>query len=399
MKSFDKIAVKRLKVIRTITVLALILIFPFMAEFTFRAFSKNSDDLIKPHPFLLWKFAPDMSDRELKFGSSTCRIDTNSEGLRNEKVDSARNERSFRILCVGDETTLGAGVKQSDTWAKLLQNLIRTRFHFFITEVINAGGIGYSSLQGVELVKEYCARYKPEIIVVAFLHNDYALELKPDSGRIPETPSARRIAGILYNSRIYLYLRNLFYGSIGSPGNLSDEYRVNARVSPGQFRENLEKIASIARSNGAAVIYLNLQPRLADKEPAVYRKILRDVAEKNGLFLDVSQDFAKNQQLYLPGGIIPNEEGHKLIAGRMFELVSYANLMPRQKNMPQGQMQNRFPPDADNANKPNAEKQSGVPEGKSAGGVETKPREKGIQQKSDEPGKPGNPPGSDDFYF
>jgi lysophospholipase L1-like esterase len=398
MKSRNTKSGDQPKPAKLIICILLLILFPFIAEIIFGAFQSNKkNDVFTPHPFLLWKFAPDVTDKDLKVGNYSCRIDTNSDGFRNEKVDYRRNERSFRILCIGDETTLGLGVKQSETWTKILQNIIRTRFHFFITEVINAGGVGYSSLQGVEMMKEYCEKYKPEIVVVSFLHNDYSLETKPDAERIPQSPTQRKTAKFLYNSKIFLYLRSCLFDKLEPSGRVSAEYMVTPRVSPAQFRTNLEQIASIARINGAVVIFVNLQTRLSDKEPAIYRRIVKDIADKSGLYLDINPDFVKNRHLYQPGGILPNEEGQKLIAGRLFELISYSNLMPRQKNMSPGEVNPISTTRREIA--PSEEKQSANPEGKKPESVEGKHREKGIEQKSVSPEKSGNPPGSDDFYF
>ena len=378
--------------VNLITIAALLVII----ELTLRYFNTTAPpQAFEPHPTLYWKLSSNLRNFNFEIEDLSCLIDTNADGFRNEKLEVARNDRSFRILCLGDESTFGTGVKQSDTYSKILQANIRKRYHFFITEVINAGVEGYSSYQGVRFLKEYCLKYKPDVIVVAYMHNDVSLSPKPDNERISANPLAVKVKKELYKLQIFMTLRNFILGELYERVQKDQDSGGVQRVSPGDYRKNMEEIASLAKSINARCIFLNLQESKKYKEPPNYRRNLKKVAEKNGNWLDVYSDFQLNPEYYISGSYVPSKAGHKVIGEKLFALIKSKSMIPQR---PGGKAGTRAPgvpiPPGGEAPPPPGGK-IGTPKPGEAPPPGGKKPSGGEQPQQG----PGHPPGSDNFYF
>jgi len=99
-------------------------------------------------------------------------VKINSDGFRDHEYSIEKPNNTFRIIVLGDSIAFGWGLNISDTWLKQLErklNNIDSDIHF---EVLNFGVPGYNTLQEVEMFKEKGIKYKPDLIIVQFLHND-----------------------------------------------------------------------------------------------------------------------------------------------------------------------------------------------------------------------------------
>ena len=387
---------KKILIIQIAVNIAVILIMFFLTELTLRYFTETAKTVeFTPHPTLYWKLTPDLKNYDYKMGDLSCMIDTNSDGLRNEKLDVARNERSFRILCLGDETTFGTGVKQSDTFAKVLQLKLRKRYHFYLTEGINAGVEGYTTYQGFHFLKEYCLKYKPDVIVVGFLHNDMSYSSRADKDRISKDPLAVKFKRNLYKLQSFMTLRNFLLGKLYEKVQKEQDSGSIQRVSPDDYRKNLEEISKLASSINAKLVFLNLPEDKIGHELPVYRKNLKKVAEKNGILMDLNADFQLMPKFYIPGTRLPSKEGHEAIGEKLFSLIRERSMMPQRPGGKEGVEKEGAPP-------PVQGKQDGAapppPPGGKAGQqpVPGQPSSGGMPPK-EAPGQ--QPPGSDNFYF
>ncbi len=96
---------------------------------------------------------------------------TNSIGLRDYPID-LNNRDSFRIAVIGDSFTYGWGVDIEDVWVKRVERSLREAG--FDVKVINMGRPGAGSVSYAELAEESLSLIKPDLVVIALLHNDMA---------------------------------------------------------------------------------------------------------------------------------------------------------------------------------------------------------------------------------
>ncbi|MDM8553410.1 hypothetical protein QUF75_01615 [Desulfococcaceae bacterium HSG7] len=150
-----------------------------MAEFSVRFFSLDQPSLIAggsgigPNSIvqtdidLGWALKPNK-----RIGDKNT-VTTNSLGLRSPEIfPEKKNE--FRILSLGESTTFGIGVSDSETYSAKLQEILNKKN---ITSnkvtVINAGISAYSSFQSLKYLELKGIKLKPDLILFYNELNDY----------------------------------------------------------------------------------------------------------------------------------------------------------------------------------------------------------------------------------
>lgn len=94
-------------------------------------------------------------------------LNTNSKGLRGKgEYSYDRNPKKVRIVLLGDSFTFGDEVNDNETYAYYLQEMLPD------AEVINMGVHGYGHDQMLIFLREEGIKYKPDIVILGFLHSD-----------------------------------------------------------------------------------------------------------------------------------------------------------------------------------------------------------------------------------
>jgi len=91
----------------------------------------------------------------------------NSQGLRDREYSLAKPEGVYRVLMLGDSTTLGWGVKAEETAAKILERQLGPQF-----EVINAGVGNYGTVQESTYYKTHGRLFHPDLVILQYFIND-----------------------------------------------------------------------------------------------------------------------------------------------------------------------------------------------------------------------------------
>jgi hypothetical protein len=79
---------------------------------------------------------------------------------------SAGTHPKWKIAFIGDSNTFGFGVPRESTFVELLGNLKPD------ISAINLGVMGYTSYQGLQVVRSFRDSARPDLIVVSFNYND-----------------------------------------------------------------------------------------------------------------------------------------------------------------------------------------------------------------------------------
>lgn len=100
------------------------------------------------------------------------RVDFNSCGIRDvEAVCEPKREGEFRIVCLGDSTTVGWGVEAEDTWVRLVETTLRAE-HPEVT-FVNCGGAGTMLPdEHAFSLRTRFARFQPDLVLVTLCPND-----------------------------------------------------------------------------------------------------------------------------------------------------------------------------------------------------------------------------------
>lgn len=180
---------------------------------------------------------------------------TNERGYNARVVPWEKPPGVFRIVTMGDSSTFGWGVDTDRIYPHVLEKLLRERHPSMRIEVVNLGVCGYSSLQGLVLLRSEGMLYHPDVVLISYGSNDYSL--------VPETfeQAYERNLGwsgavreALHHSRAYLIYaarlqRAAAQRSKGGAGGVLN-------VGPDRSRDNLIEMAAHARRGGAEPIFV-----------------------------------------------------------------------------------------------------------------------------------------------
>jgi lysophospholipase L1-like esterase len=258
-------------------------------------------------------------------------VQINSLGIRGPEVHDPKPPGVWRVICLGDSCTFGAG----HPYPQILQTMLNERAPGAF-EVVNAGVIGYTSLHGLEWFERDLARLRPNVVTLYFGWNDMWRE-KDSAVR---TWFKSRIAGeprpwfrsylAEAVSRVFVFLTN----SLGWSA---------LQVPPEQYRAVLERFAALGRQRGFTVVYLTAPSGFADDHtpqwlidhgfvarsdsaPAlhrIYNQIVTEVAiREKAPLVDCASDFESAGGRALFGNpdrdpIHPNDAGYRRIAAAL----------------------------------------------------------------------------------
>jgi len=307
-------------------------------------------------PVLSWKgrpFAPLPGSNER----------LSSRGFREPDFADYKPPATTRIVCMGDSSTFGVVYHGSDrftfnpTYSAELQTLLNTETGSARVEVINAGVIGYSTLQGLRLLKHVVRDWAPDVITLRYGTNDH---WRSDPNHVlavePRTAVARWTQDWLLEKRTYQMLVRLrdsshreglkLLASLPEPLPAPPGPPAN-RVPLPEFEFNLRRLVAEGRALGAQVVLITapLAPVTAEiaqdrgflqrvgydsmdevvTQHALYEEVVRVVAADLGVpLLDSSRDFAARGPerfftRYDP--VHPNADGHRAIARDLAALL------------------------------------------------------------------------------
>ena len=101
--------------------------------------------------------------------------DNNSDGLRDIEYSTEKAAGVTRIIVVGDSIAYGLGVSREETYTTRLENILNHKYGDTY-EVINLGVNGYWTVQIYERFKDKGLKYKPDIVIYGYCHNDFLRE-------------------------------------------------------------------------------------------------------------------------------------------------------------------------------------------------------------------------------
>ncbi len=214
-------------------------------------------------------------------------ISLNSEGFREREFPAGKPSTVFRIVCLGDSWTFGTNVGHKESYPQTLGSLLKQEFPGRDIEVLNLGVLGYSSFQGLELLRKRWPNLTPDAVLIGFAMNDgnvAGFRDKDMPGLKEQVTWGKRLSRLLEKSASYKLLeyaallvkyrpKPLGYGIkaladvAGGPNEawvhgrgaeVADYEKLEqwTRVSPKDYEANIVEMIHFARKGGASVILL-----------------------------------------------------------------------------------------------------------------------------------------------
>lgn len=186
-------------------------------------------------------------------------------------IDSEQVQGTGRkkILAIGDSNTFGWGVPSTSAFSEVLDELRAD------ADVINLGVSGHTSFQGYEMLVKHFDQVRPDVIIASYGFNDRRVvpsEASIDSRQKFEREALSHRFDHL-RGKIYLFrMVQIVMTKVGLIKSGSDQDMVvdarqaRTRVSPEQYRQNLERIAQFCKERRVPVVFIVFQDNPAHSE-------------------------------------------------------------------------------------------------------------------------------------
>ena len=167
-------------IVRLALILAGLVLSMMTVEIALRVAGIESHILYVVDEYRGWALRPGITTRGTQEGHAMVRI--SSAGLRDREHTKAKPENTIRIAVLGDSFTEAQHVAVEDTfWAVMEENLRGcTAWAGQQVEAINFGVSAYGTGQELITLRRYVWDYSPDIVLLAFVTNDFNDNLAKD---------------------------------------------------------------------------------------------------------------------------------------------------------------------------------------------------------------------------
>lgn len=241
-----------------IVLVAAVLVFAGVLELAVRiVFARSLDFSME-----MWKYAVQLKqpvpDARLSFSHAPNRsaflmgvqVTTNSHGLRDSEYAEIKPQTTYRIVMLGDSTTLGWGVAQDQTIPKLLERELNRSglAGYQHCEVLNAGVGNYDTVQEVAHFRTYDRVFHPDLVILDYFIND--AEPVPTERHMPLLGQSYLLAFAISRYDTLLQFAGLRPQWKDYYTDLYSDDRPGWRAA----KEALGDLASMTRADGSALL-------------------------------------------------------------------------------------------------------------------------------------------------
>ena len=281
-------------------------------------------------PARFWRLRPFANrDADEPTGQITQLI--NGDGFRDDPAPREKQPGEYRVIAVGDSCTFGDGVAGAQTYANVLESLLRQALPGRPVQVINAGVPGYTSFQVRRYLERELWRWQPDLVVVYVGFNDFvpAANGVTDAERAAVSRFTWIAQSTLDGLRSYQWLnfeiagvkQRLFPNRKATGTEVDGNAKHPFRVPYPELIHNLEAIDRLGNQKGFCRLLLTLPHQFKDEPMA--NLYIRYAASKNqipllDLFSALKVDQEKGEALFGEDGGHPNALGHRRIAEAIF---------------------------------------------------------------------------------
>jgi lysophospholipase L1-like esterase len=249
------------------------------------------------------------------------RIALNDDGFRSGPMTREKKPGATRIACIGDSWTFGMNVNQDATYPSRLEAVLKQQEPHIDFDIMNFGVLGYSSFQGLELLKRRVLDLHPDVLLIGFGMNDSGVAgyRDRDVGHASVPAWRDRVKAAADASEVYGLLKYFALVLRFHPQTMGDFLRADARtesakgsdpvnyadiepwtrVSPPDYERNIREMVTLARSHGARALLLDNE--LWPESP--YRPVLAAIARDEHIPLVDSLRIIADEKMRIERGM------------------------------------------------------------------------------------------------
>jgi lysophospholipase L1-like esterase len=253
-------------------------------------------------------------------GVPTWELCANSMGFRGPDFSVERKPNSYRVVCMGDSSTMGQGVPYQRTFCRRFGDRLELLMapQGISVEVIDAGIWGYASYQGLILYEKYVRQWHTDLVVVAYGTNDrrtlkktgiksrdrYRFKPYAEKGRATPYIDA---SGFYLQRVVRLALRTIEERWLDSHRKQDiwegDVPFASRQATPVEYEENMRALLHNIAADGSAAVVLGI----AIQEDEYKLALQRAAAECNVPFIPTWEALAEAEPLVRSGQIFRSE--------------------------------------------------------------------------------------------
>jgi lysophospholipase L1-like esterase len=281
-------------------------------------------------------------------GMTTAHISINSLGFRGPEIEMPKPESRLRIGFIGASTTYCAEVSSNDAvWTELVSRKLESSSSGLLVDYVNGGVPGYTTTQSLLNLEKRVLPLAPDVLVIYHATND----LSGETRRLAESSSINTVNLATEESWLggysllwYLVEKNIALMMVQSPSEKA-LLAIEAENLGSEFRQNLEYLVDVARSNGVALVALatfsiHLRPGMSEIERQAamvsaryympylsaddllaaferYNQIVREVALKTGALLIEGENGIPGDPIHFVDSVHFTDAGSRAQAQRI----------------------------------------------------------------------------------
>jgi hypothetical protein len=126
---------------------------------------------ISPNPEIIYELIPNLAG--IRFKSQPLR--TNARGFRGPEHPEEPAPGTIRIVGIGDSVMFGWGVRERQSYPRILERMLNRDLQGVRVEVINTAVPGYNTAMEVATLEAKGVAFRPDWVIVDFVTNDLGL--------------------------------------------------------------------------------------------------------------------------------------------------------------------------------------------------------------------------------
>ena len=172
---------KKREFLKNVVLLSITIIAPLIIlEILLRIFFPQNLNITRVDTEKIFELKPNIAS-VLRRQEFITHVKINSQGLRDKEYGLKKPDNTVRIAAVGDSFVFGFGVNLNETMVKILESKLNSglsKKSGINYEVMNFGVSAYGTEQEYILIKNKVINYSPDIIILAFVSNDFKENVK-----------------------------------------------------------------------------------------------------------------------------------------------------------------------------------------------------------------------------
>ncbi len=166
---------------------------------------------LRPDPVFGWRLIESKTTR-LRWQGYDYAITSNSLGFPGPDFPTHKPSSMYRVMTVGGGFTSAEGVDTEFAWPRVLERIMNRNDTGGKVEVLNFAVTGFGPSQYATVVAEYAPIYRPDVIVVALIPNDFRKVMTPVATQAQgigfDLPNPNGVVSILTCRHLMQAMRN-----------------------------------------------------------------------------------------------------------------------------------------------------------------------------------------------